>query len=149
MRRDQVQVTLTSKALQDQLAHFSCDLKETHFTFPFFLQEKNDMCMCLRPQHPSAQRTGRMLWRSTCIFLCLLPSSLHSLTLTLSLALVLHIHSCDCPANEMVAPTVGTCFHLWRGGEKEKGRGKRRMRAEEEEDEEERGGRGGGCFRSS
>lgn len=96
-------------------SHFGCDLKGIHFTSLVFLRDKNNMCMCLRPQHPSAQRTGRMLWRSTCIFLCFLPSSLHSHSLSRSLVLVLHIHSCDCPANEMMAPTVGTCFHL--GGE--------------------------------
>lgn len=45
--------------------------------------------------------------QSSCIFLSFLP-----LSLSLSLAA---IHSCDAPANEILASSVGTSFHQWQG----------------------------------
>ena len=89
-------------------------------------EEEQDGGMCLHLFPPSAQRSVRMLWHSSCIFLSFLsrlaPAS---------------IHSCDIPANEMLATSVGTCSRLWWG---------KRVRESKRNRERERewGGREGG-----
>lgn len=67
--------------------------------------------------YTSFQWCVRMLWGSSCIFLSVLPSSLLSLSLTPA-----PIHSCDISANETLASSLGTCFHLWWGYRERKGR---------------------------
>jgi len=83
---------------------------------PGNLKDKKMYSACVYTLLPSAQSSGKMLGQS-CFFLSFL-----SLSLSFCLAAA-PIYSCDAPANEILASSVGTSFHQrWGYRERERER---------------------------